>query len=82
MGIVLLISLLTMPAVIVNTLSKSYRAITWGATAVAVCGNVAGLVLSYEMEVPSGAAIIFILTLTLILVKLLPLHSKKRSRGR
>lgn len=82
MGIVLLISLLTMPAVIVNTLSNSYRTITWGATAVAVGGNVAGLVASYQLEVPSGAAIIFILTFTLIVVKLLPLRKKKPSRGR
>lgn len=75
MGIVLLISLLTMPVVIVNTFSRSYRALAFAAPIVAVTGNIAGLVASYEYEVPPGAAIIFILTVTLILVKLLTLPS-------
>ena len=67
MGIVLLISLLTMPVAIVNALSKSYRTIALCAPLVAVAGNVAGLVASYNFEVPPGAAIIFTLTLTLIM---------------
>ena len=77
MGIVLLISLVTMPVVIVNTLSRSYRTIAFTAPLVAVAANVAGLVASYNFEVPPGAAIIFTLTLTLIIVKLLSLRSKK-----
>ena len=44
MGIVLLISLVTMPVVIVNSLSRSYRTIAFAAPLVAVAGNVAGLV--------------------------------------
>lgn len=82
MGIVLLLSLLTLPVVIANTLSKSYRTIVAAAPAVAVAGNVAGLAASYHFEVPPGAAIIFILTLTLIIVKLLTLQTRKASRGR
>ena len=78
MGIVLLISLLTMPVVIVNTFTRSYRRIAAAAPVVAVAGNVAGLTASYHFEVPPGAAIIFTLTLTLIGVKLLTLHSKNR----
>ena len=78
MGIVLLISLLTIPVVIVNAFTRSYRNITATAPLVAVAGNVAGLVASYHFEVPPGAAIIFTLTLTLIGVKLLTLHRKNR----
>ena len=78
MGIVLLISLVTMPVVIVNTLSRSYRTIALAAPLVAVAGNAAGLIASYNFEVPPGAAIIFTLTLTLILVKLVSLRSKKQ----
>ena len=78
MGIVLLISLLTMPVVIVNAFTRSYRRIAAAAPVVAVAGNVAGLVASYHFEVPPGAAIIFTLTLTLIGVKLLTLHPKNR----
>lgn len=77
MGIVLLISLVTMPVVIVNTLSRSYRTIVLAAPLVAVAANVAGLVTSYRFEVPPGAAIIFTLTVTLIIAKLLTLRSRK-----
>lgn len=77
MGIVLLISLLTMPVVIVNTFTRSYRMIALTAPIVAVVANVAGLVVSYHFEVPPGAAIIFTLTFTLIIAKLLPLRNRK-----
>lgn len=77
MGIVLLLSLLTLPTVIVNTLSKSFRTIAFGAAAVASAGSVAGLMLSYNFEVPPGAAIIFVLTTVLIVVKLLYLQRGK-----
>ena len=81
MGIVLLISLVTMPVVIVNSLSRSYRTIAFAAPLVAVAGNVAGLVVSYNFEVPPGATIIFTLTLTLIMVKLLSLRQKRLPFG-
>ncbi len=78
MGIVLLISLLTIPVAIVNTVSKSYRTLAVGAAIIAVVGNLTGLALSYNYEVSPGAAIIFTLTLTLIIVKLLTLLVKNR----
>ena len=81
MGIVLLISLVTMPVVIVKSLSRSYRTIALAAPLVAVAGNVAGLVVSYNFEVPPGAAIIFTLTLSLIMVKLLSLRQKRLPFG-
>ncbi|MDE7304395.1 MAG: metal ABC transporter permease [Alistipes sp.] len=77
MGIVLLISLLTLPVAIVNTLSRSYRTLALAAPAVAVVGNVAGLAVSYHLEVPPGAAIIFTLTFALVIVKLLTLRRRK-----
>lgn len=77
MGIVLLISLLTMPVVIANSWLKSYRSIIVAAPILAAAGNVAGLMLSYHYEIPPGTAIIFTLTLALIIVKLLSLRSKK-----
>ena len=81
MGIVLLISLLTIPVTIVNTFTKSFRTLAPAAAAVAVAGNLAGLALSYNFEVSPGAAIIITLTVTLILVKLLTLLVKKRRRA-
>ncbi len=72
-GIVLLISLLTIPAVVVNALTQDYRRMALWAAVVAVCGNLAGLWFSYKLDIPAGAATIFVLALTLIVVKLLPL---------
>lgn len=77
MGIVLLLSLFTIPAATANALTKSYASITRGAAAIAVAGAVTGLLISYNMEVPPGASIIFTLTIALIVVKLLTLRSKK-----
>lgn len=77
MGIVLLISLVTLPAVIAQYLVRSYRSIALVAPTVAVAGNLMGLVLSYEWEVPPATAIIFTLTVGLIAVKLLTLCRNK-----
>lgn len=78
MGIVLLLSLFTIPAVAANSLTKSYPRITLWAAIIATIGTVAGLVASYNWEVPPGTCIIFILTLVLIAAKLLSLHLKTR----
>ncbi len=77
MGIVLLLSLFTIPAVTANAMTKSYAAITRWAAVLAVAGAVIGLFISYNLEVPPGASIIFTLTIALIVVKLLTLRSKK-----
>lgn len=77
MGIVLLLSLFTIPAVTANILSKSYAKITLLAAIIAVCGAVGGLIASYNWEIPPGTCIIFILTVVLIAAKLLSLRSKK-----
>ncbi len=80
MGIVLLISLLTMPVVTANLLFKNYKQIAPMAVAIAIIGGVLGIALSYHAEVPSGPAIIFVLTMLFITIKLLTLwvkHSKR-----
>ncbi len=73
MGIVLLLSLFTIPAVTANMLTKSYARITLWAAIIATLGAVAGLVVSYYLEVPPGTCIIFILAMVLIAVKLVSL---------
>lgn len=78
MGIVLLLSLFTMPAVAANALTKSYARITVWAAVIATFGTVAGLVASYYWEIPPAACIIFILSVVLIAVKLVSLRSKNR----
>ena len=81
MGIVLLISLLTMPVAIVNLFSKSYARITLWSAVTAVVASVAGVAASYHLEVPSGAAIIFILTITLIIAKCYLCITKVRKKA-
>ena len=80
-GIVLLISLLTMPAVIANQLTRSFGRMMVGASVVAVMGTLIGLYASYLLDIPSGAATIFVLTVALIIVKLLPLRKFIRKRN-
>ena len=79
-GIVLLISLLTVPAVIVNTVTQRFGRIMLWASVVAVVGNMAGLYISYVMNVPAGAATIFIFALALIIIKLLHLYFRNKAR--
>lgn len=81
MGIILLLSLFTIPAVAANTLTKSYPRITLGAIIIAIVGAVAGLVVSYYWEIPSGASIIFTLMLMLIALKIVSLRSQKCNNG-
>ena len=82
MGIVLLISLLTMPVITANILSKDYKKIIPIATVVAVIGGVTGIALSYHAEVPSGPAIIFVLTIAILTIKLLSLWNKRLTQTR
>ncbi len=77
MGIVLLMSLVTIPTVVANTLSKDFRWITLLAVLTALLCNIAGFVMSYEVVLPSGggiptgSCIIFLLFVVLLLVKLI-----------
>ena len=76
MGIVLLMSLVTIPTVVANALTKGYRLIALLAVATAMVCNIAGFVMSYEIELPSGggiptgSCIIFLLSVVLLAVKL------------
>ena len=77
MGIVLLISLLTMPVVTANLIFKNYKQIAPASVVVAVVAGVAGIALSYHAEVPSGPAIIFTLAMLFVTIKLLTLWVKR-----
>ena len=87
MGIVLLMSLVTIPTVVANTLTKDYRLITLLAVGTAIVCNIAGFVMSYEIELPSGggiptgSCIIFLLSMTLLAVKLYDTLRRRVHRG-
>ena len=71
MGIILLLSLVTIPVVTANALTKDYRIIAPASAAIAVLGNIVGFMLSYACDLPTGSCIIFILILLLLAVKLI-----------
>ncbi|MBO5216144.1 MAG: metal ABC transporter permease [Alistipes sp.] len=77
MGIVLLLSLFTLPVVIANIFTKSYGAITVWAAIITTLASLAGLIVSYNWDIPTGVSIIFMLCIVLIAVKILSLRSKK-----
>ena len=77
MGIILLLSLITIPTVIANDITKDFKLITPLSAIIAVVGNVVGFILSYEYDIPTGSCIIFILVMLLIGVKLLTLWHRR-----
>lgn len=68
-GIVLAISLLTLPQMIANLFTHSFKRIIWLSIAIGYIGCLGGLVISYKLQVPSGAAIIFFSILVYALCK-------------
>lgn len=58
-GIVLAISLLTIPQMTANLFTHKFRHIIWMSILIGYLGCLGGLWLSYSMNVPSGASIIF-----------------------
>ena len=68
-GIVLVISLLTLPQMTANLFTHSFKRIIWFSIAIGYIGCLGGLFLSYQMQVPSGAAIIFFSILVYALCK-------------
>ena len=69
-GIVLLISLLTVPQMTANIFTNRFSKIMLGSVVISFVGCVAGLLLSYFLNVPSGAFIIFVLILIFLCAKL------------
>ena len=68
-GIMLLMSLLTLPQITVNLFTSDFKKIIFGSIAIGFLGCVFGLVLSYLLNVPSGAFIILVLVLFFLIVK-------------
>lgn len=77
-GIVLLISLLSIPPAIAACFTKSYVRIATLASVFAMAGNVIGIYLAYKMNLPVGATTIILLAIALFIVKLLTLSSNRR----
>ncbi len=76
-GIILLISLLTIPQSIANLFTKTFKDIIFWSIGIAFAGILSGLIVSYQMDIPSGASIIFILVLFFLIGKSVQLLKHK-----
>lgn len=68
-GIILVISLLTIPQATANLLTKSFKHLILYSIGFGMLASLLGLLVSYFLNIPSGAAIIFIAILIFILLK-------------
>ena len=70
-GIVLAISLLTIPQMTANLFTYNFKRIIWLSILIGFIGCLGGLMISYFLQVPSGASIIFFSILIYAVCKLI-----------
>ena len=75
-GIILVISLLTIPQSIANLFTKIFKNIILISIVIGLIGAFLGLVISYKINIPSGASIIFSLVMIFIIAKLLQIFKR------
>lgn len=78
-GIMLLMSLLTVPQMTVNLFTSDFRKIIFGSIGLGFASCVTGLYLSYILQIPSGAFIIVVLIACFLAAKLFHLIVRKIS---
>ena len=70
-GIILLISLFTIPPATANIFSHHFGRIIFWSILLSFLGSFVGLLFSYSMNIPSGAAIVVVLVLMFGIVKII-----------
>jgi zinc transport system permease protein len=70
-GIILVIALLTIPQATASLFSKTYKSIIMLSVLFGTLSSIGGLILSYILNIPSGATIIFLSVLIFILARLI-----------
>jgi zinc transport system permease protein len=74
-GVILVLSLLTIPPNIAMLFTRSYRKIVVWSVIAGFCGSIAGFTISWYLGIPTGATIIFTLVVVWILCKLVAAYS-------
>ncbi len=69
-GIILILSLLTIPQATANLFTKNFKTLLILSSLFALIGTIAGLFISYFLDIPSGATIIFTLVVIFSLLRL------------
>ncbi len=80
-GVVLLMSLLTVPQMTANLFTVNYSRIIFLSILISFTGCVAGLLLSYYLNVPSGAFIIFVLIVMFFIAKAVKAVNRRANNG-
>ncbi len=70
-GIILILSLLTIPQATANLFTNNFKKLLILSSVFAFTGTVSGLFISYFLDIPSGAAIIFTLVIMFAVLKVL-----------
>ncbi len=78
-GIILVISLLTIPQSIANLFTNEFKNIIFISIVIGLIGALMGLLISYQINIPSGASIIFSLVIFFILAKMVQIIKHKIS---
>ncbi|PLX13698.1 MAG: hypothetical protein C0597_11255 [Marinilabiliales bacterium] len=76
-GIILVISLLTIPQSIANLFTKDFKNIILISIVIGLIGAFMGLIISYKINIPSGASIIFSLVMIFIVAKSIQVIKRK-----
>lgn len=77
-GIMLLMSMVTIPQITINLFTSNFNKIILGSVALGFLGCLAGLILSYFLNVPSGAFIILVLIIFFLVAKVLLFFRRKQ----
>lgn len=77
-GIMLLMSMVTIPQITINLFTSNFNKIILGSVALGFLGCLAGLILSYFLNVPSGAFIILVLIIFFLVAKGLLFFRRKQ----
>lgn len=78
-GIILVISLLTIPQAIANLFTKNFKNIIISSIVIGLVGAFLGLLISYKINIPSGASIIFSLVMIFLIAKAVQLLQRSIS---
>jgi len=68
-GIILVLSLLTIPQSVANLYTKNFKNIILISIVIGLVGAFMGLIISYKINIPSGASIIFSLVMLFLIAK-------------
>lgn len=80
MGIMMLMSMLTLPQMTINQFSSRFSTILIGSTLLSILSVSAALLVSFYWNLPTGAVSVFILALIFLLAKGLQLLRHKSAR--